>query len=618
MKKRLMCFMLSAILLVGSGLSVSAAPQKMKDGTIFDPEYYAEQNPDVVAAMGKGTKALYRHYVNHGKAEGRKATADSEEDFDAAFYARTYPDVVAVYGTDAAALYRHYIDYGRAEGRKPSADSTGAAAFDAAFYAKTYPDVVAVYGTDAAALYRHYVDFGKAEGRKPCADNETSVATAAASSAAAAAPQETPKPGETQQPQETPKPEEPQQPQGPTENIPSTDQLPAVSNNADAQNYRWYNNYNWNWAETVKSFLYENQSGGLTRVEYNNGQIVAEDYDNDFRLCASRNIPAELPIWGGFFAGENYNFVIFGQENESQDDSREVVRVVKYSKTWERLGQASLYGANTTVPFDAGSLRCAEYGDYLYIRTCHEMYQSPDGRNHQANLTLAVRQSEMTLTDSYHIVMNSGVGYVSHSFNQFVLVDQNQNIVTLDHGDAYPRGIVLMRYNDAKAGGDKFSGEVTSSLLVTFPGQTGDNYTGAAIGGFAETASGYVTAFNYDGIGGGGTREIYIGYTAKDGMSSTVNKITEGGEMRTPVLVSSGLDGGFLMWNDANGTFYYARYGNEGEVGSIVTVDAALSDCQPICHDGKIVWYVTSNSVPKFFELDMTSGEITATIANER
>ncbi len=630
MKKRLMCFMLSAILLVGSGLSVSAAPQKMKDGTIFDPEYYAEQNPDVVAAMGKGTKALYRHYVNHGKAEGRKATADSEEDFDAAFYARTYPDVVAVYGTDAAALYRHYIDYGRAEGRRPSADSTGAAVFDAAFYAKTYPDVVAVYGTDAAALYRHYVDFGKAEGRKPCADNETSVATAAASSAAAAAPQETPKPGETQQPQETPKPgetqqpqetpkpEEPQQPQGPTENIPSTDQLPAVSNNADAQNYRWYNNYNWNWAETVKSFLYENQSGGLTRVEYNNGQIVVEDYDNDFRLCASRNIPAELPIWGGFFAGENYNFVIFGQENESQDDSREVVRVVKYSKTWERLGQASLYGANTTVPFDAGSLRCAEYGDYLYIRTCHEMYQSPDGRNHQANLTLAVRQSEMTLTDSYHIVMNSGVGYVSHSFNQFVLVDQNQNIVTLDHGDAYPRGIVLMRYNDAKAGGDKFSGEVTSSLLVTFPGQTGDNYTGAAIGGFAETASGYVTAFNYDGIGGGGTREIYIGYTAKDGMSSTVNKITEGGEMRTPVLVSSGLDGGFLMWNDANGTFYYARYGNEGEVGSIVTVDAALSDCQPICHDGKIVWYVTSNSVPKFFELDMTSGEITATIANER
>ena len=122
-----------------------------------------------------------------------------------------------------------------------------------------------------------------------------------------------------------------------------------------------------------------------------------------------------------------------------------VIRVVKYSKDWKRLGQTSLRGANTTIPFDAGSLRCAEYGDYLYIRTCHEMYASSrDGKNHQANLTLTVRQSDMRLTDTYYIVMNNSVGYVSHSFNQFVLIDQERNIVTLDHGDAYPRSIVLM------------------------------------------------------------------------------------------------------------------------------------------------------------------------------
>lgn len=124
MKRRLLCFMLLVALLVGSGLTVSAAPQKMSDGTLFDAEYYAQQNPDVVAAMGKGVRALYRHYLNYGKAEGRKATADSTAnvDFDAEFYARTYPDVVAVLGTDAAALYQHYVSYGKAEGRKPNAD----------------------------------------------------------------------------------------------------------------------------------------------------------------------------------------------------------------------------------------------------------------------------------------------------------------------------------------------------------------------------------------------------------------------------------------------------------------------------------------------------------------
>ena len=121
MKRRLLCFMLLVALLVGSGLTVSAAPQKMSDGTLFDAEYYAQQNPDVVAAMGKGVRALYRHYLNYGKAEGRKAIADSTAnvDFDAEFYARTYPDVVAVLGTDAAALYQHYVSYGKAEGRKP-------------------------------------------------------------------------------------------------------------------------------------------------------------------------------------------------------------------------------------------------------------------------------------------------------------------------------------------------------------------------------------------------------------------------------------------------------------------------------------------------------------------
>lgn len=378
---------------------------------------------------------------------------------------------------------------------------------------------------------------------------------------------------------------------------------PMVSNNKDAQNYRWYSNFNWNWAETVKSYLYENPLGGLTRVEYNNQQIIAEDYDNTYRLYASRSIPMELPLWGGFFTGKTYNFVIFGQENSAQNDGAEVVRVVKYSKDWQRLGQASLYGANTTAPFEGGSLRCAEYGDYLYIRTCHEMYASArDGRNHQANMTLAVRQSDMALTDSYHIVMNSSVGYVSHSFNQFVLVDQNQNIVTLDHGDAYPHSLVLMRYNTAKAGGDKFSGSVSNSTLVIFLGEIGDNYTGAAVGGFAETANGYVTAYNYDD-GGYSTREIYLGFTNKNGLNSTTTKITEATGASAPVLVSTGLDGGYLMWTDVSGAFHYTRYADGGVIGAIGTANAALSDCQPICHNGEVVWYVTNNSVPTFYKI---------------
>lgn len=51
--------------------SVFAAPKTMADGGVFDPEYYAQQNPDVVAALGADENALYQHYLNNGKSEGR-------------------------------------------------------------------------------------------------------------------------------------------------------------------------------------------------------------------------------------------------------------------------------------------------------------------------------------------------------------------------------------------------------------------------------------------------------------------------------------------------------------------------------------------------------------------
>ena len=40
------------------------------------------------------------------------------------------------------------------------------------------------------------------------------------------------------------------------------------------------------------------------------------------------------------------------QSNAAESDSAEVIRVVKYDKDWNRLGAASLKGANTTIPFD--------------------------------------------------------------------------------------------------------------------------------------------------------------------------------------------------------------------------------------------------------------------------
>lgn len=51
--------------------SALAAPKTMSDGTVFDAEYYAANNPDVVAELGTGEDVMYTHYKMFGQAEGR-------------------------------------------------------------------------------------------------------------------------------------------------------------------------------------------------------------------------------------------------------------------------------------------------------------------------------------------------------------------------------------------------------------------------------------------------------------------------------------------------------------------------------------------------------------------
>ena len=75
MKKKVMAAVLMMGIVIGSSLTVCAAPEVMADGTIFDAEYYARMYPDVAAVIGTDADALYQHYVNFGKAEGRQAAS---------------------------------------------------------------------------------------------------------------------------------------------------------------------------------------------------------------------------------------------------------------------------------------------------------------------------------------------------------------------------------------------------------------------------------------------------------------------------------------------------------------------------------------------------------------
>ena len=155
---------------------------------------------------------------------------------------------------------------------------------------------------------------------------------------------------------------------------------PVSSSN---RNNHWYINAERFYHPIYSNLAYEN--GQYVRTECIAGNLVVEYYDQNFKYLSGKSIPLELPIFGGVRLDSDYNFLVVGQENFEENDNKEVFRIIRYTKDWNKIDHASICGANTTIPFDAGSLRFDRSGDILYIRTAHEMYTTEDGLNLTTN-----------------------------------------------------------------------------------------------------------------------------------------------------------------------------------------------------------------------------------------
>ena len=374
------------------------------------------------------------------------------------------------------------------------------------------------------------------------------------------------------------------------------------------------------WSDTVKSYLTVCDNGNYMRVQSGaiEGKLLVEYYSSDFEPLSTKLIDNELPIFGAFYDSGNNYYVLSGQENPKQNDSLEVFRITKYDKNWNKIKSCGLYGANTTVPFDAGSARMTHSGDHLLVRTCHEMYKSSDGNNHQANVTIEVDMPSMTITDSYTGIMNVDYGYVSHSFNQFIKTDGN-HIVALDHGDAHPRSAVLVKYNSDFTTGKFFPSyfeQVSNIDVVTYPEYTSGhyNYTGAAIGGFDVSSSSYIVAqstVDLDYINTSKTRNVYVSAVSKDLSTNKLNKITSYAEgtdsASAPQLVKIN-DNSFLLLWARDTKVSCVKLNADGTVnGSIHTFESSLSDCQPVIKNGRAVWYVYDKNNVTFNSLNLSN-----------
>lgn len=383
----------------------------------------------------------------------------------------------------------------------------------------------------------------------------------------------------------------------------------AKSSNYSDNNYSVY-------GKVVNSYFVENKDQTLTRVEYiPDIGVQIENYSKEYELLSAHVLEAELPKFGGFYAGKNGNFLVFGQNNASESDSTEVMRIVKYSKDWQRQGQVSVKGANTYIPFEAGSLRMSETEDgRLYIHTCHEMYITSDGLHHQANMTYVLKEDAMEIEQSYYDMLNiAQAGYVSHSFNQFVQTDGTYAF-RVDHGDGYPtRAVTLTRCD--------LDGKITDvAYTLPLPIETlGDNDTGVSVGGL-ELSGGQClivgNSVDQTKQATSGARNVFLTATEKSLTSTRTVWLTDYASdskitARTPHIVKLN-DGQFLiLWEEYNSTtktvsVKMVTVDGEGNlVSKTVETKLRLSDCKPIMtSDGLVKWYVTENETIAFCELN--------------
>ena len=112
MKKRMLALIIALSTFVFGCVCVGATPTVESDGGVFDAEYYAANNPDVVAAVGSTEVVLYQHFENYGKNEGRLPYATGT-DVNAviAAYQAAHPAVVTTAMSNALRRANSYLGF---------------------------------------------------------------------------------------------------------------------------------------------------------------------------------------------------------------------------------------------------------------------------------------------------------------------------------------------------------------------------------------------------------------------------------------------------------------------------------------------------------------------------
>jgi hypothetical protein len=367
-----------------------------------------------------------------------------------------------------------------------------------------------------------------------------------------------------------------------------------------------------NWSEPENIYLFSTSAGYTVLCKETDGTLSVRELDKGFHVTRQLTLAKELDIFGdAHMARDGSFYVMTGQDNAEEDANKEVIRVVKYDINWDRSSAASVLAGKSIIkyPFRHANPQIEDAGSTLIIHTSRTRFTSSDGLDHQSNLTIRIN------TDTMSVEYQSPEfddNHVSHSFRQFVKYDGGK-LVYVDHGDAYPRSIVLQ--TEALSGNASYYSSLPAADLLKARGSTGDNYTGMSPGGFEVTAGNYMVAavtIDQSSSAAQNVRNVVLLTVPKDNISDAnvrsraLTSLPASGDVTAgiPYLVRITDDRLAVVWSEFKtdmggfiGTKYVVVDGSGQPVSDVKTSYLPTSQyTQPIYEDGKIYWIYTGDA----------------------
>jgi hypothetical protein len=389
--------------------------------------------------------------------------------------------------------------------------------------------------------------------------------------------------------------------------------------------------WNWdNWAVPDKTFYYTDKSGNIGVVTNSaSGKISIDTYGgSNHKLLSSKTRSfSSFPIWGGFYAApDGYFYLLTGRDNLGESNGRKVVSIRKYDSSWKLRGKCYLKGSASQSfkgvyePFAAGSPSMVLSGNKLVVHMSRTMFAQSDGLHHQSNLTFEVNTTSMNVKTFDQAGKNNP--YCSHSFNQFAKIS-GDDLVLVDHGDAYPRGIqlsIMENYTKNRVGIDRYN-------IFPFKGTVGDNYTGSEVTGL-ETGSGRALVVGRSvphghavagATGENGNKNVYvISANLKNGKSifrwiteADISGQLSGSEPRIVKLSETRFVLLFnIVWNDGRNRTYSMQYRLLNENGEILKSESwndfrFYAGSTPILKNNKIYWASSDGNGIRLYSLSV-------------